>query len=169
MKYFLFFLIFLLVGSCVEFVGEVDVQLLELVFDFDSFIEVVVWQYIKMLEILLDINCIFCNVYLDGIWNFVKKGNWVSGFYFGVLWYFYVFIGDEKWKEVGEAELLKLDFVQFFDYDYDIGFWIFNLFGSVLCFIKDLSYVLVIVDVVKILKICYWLVIGVICFWDWYD
>ncbi|WP_282777133.1 glycoside hydrolase family 88 protein [Phaeodactylibacter xiamenensis] len=169
MKYFPFFLILLLAGSCAEPAGEADAQLLEPAFDLDSLTEVAARQYAKTLETLPDTNRIPRNAHPDGTWNLVKKGNWVSGFYPGVLWHLYALTGDEKWKEAGEAELLKLDSVQFFDYDHDIGFRIFNSFGSALRFTKDSSYVPVIVDAAKTLKTRYRPVTGVIRSWDWHD
>lgn len=169
MKYFPFFLILLLAGSCAEPAGEADAQLLEPAFGLDSLTEVAARQYAKTLETLPDTNRIPRNAHPDGTWNLVKKGSWVSGFYPGVLWHLYALTGDEKWKEAGEAELLKLDSVQFFDYDHDIGFRIFNSFGSALRFTKDSSYVPVIVDAAKTLKTRYRPVTGVIRSWDWHD
>lgn len=169
MKYFPFLLILLLATSCTEPARETDSQLLEPAFDLDSLTNFATQQYAKTLETLPDTNRIPRNAHLDGTWNLVKKGSWVSGFYPGVLWHLYALTGDERWKTAGEAALLKLDSVQFFDYDHDIGFRIFNSFGSALRFTQDSSYVPVIVDAAKTLKTRYRPVTGVIRSWDWHD
>jgi len=161
--------ILLLISSCADSGQPAEDQRVKPTFDLNTLIERADQQYSKTLETLPDTNRIPRNAHPDGTWNMVKKGSWVSGFYPGVLWHLYALTGDEKWHRAGEAALLKLDSVQFFGYDHDIGFRIFNSFGSALRFTKDSSYIPVILDAAETLESRYDPVTGVIRSWDWHD
>lgn len=169
MKYFSFLWALLFLGSCADSGQPPERQVVEPAFELDKLIAHADQQYAQTLETLPDTNRIPRNAHADGSWNMVKKGSWVSGFYPGVLWHLYALTGDEKWKRAGENALLKLDSVQFFGYDHDIGFRIFNSFGSALRFTKDSSYIPVILDAAETLESRYRPVTGVIRSWDWHD
>lgn len=169
MRYLPLFCLFLILQSCAAPADEAK-QAFDLSFDLGQVVAKADAQYTKTLETLGDTSRIPRNARPDGTWNLVKKGSWVSGFYPGVLWHLYALTGDEKWKTAGEAELLKLDSVQFFGYDHDIGFRIFNSFGSALRFTKDsAAYKQVILDAAETLEGRFRPVTGVIRSWDWHD
>ncbi|GHT14771.1 glucuronyl hydrolase [Bacteroidia bacterium] len=66
----------------------------------------------------------------DGGIQMVSIGDWISGFFPGELWYMYEYTHDESWKIQAEKFTEKLESLQFFTGDHDIGFRMYCSYGN---------------------------------------
>lgn len=66
----------------------------------------------------------------DGTWKTVPVSDWTSGFFPGCLWYMYEYTTDPYFRSSAERWTEKLEPMQFFTGNHDIGFMIFNSFGN---------------------------------------
>ncbi|MDR6785546.1 unsaturated chondroitin disaccharide hydrolase [Pedobacter africanus] len=64
-------------------------------------------------------------------WNFVRKEEWTSGFWPGILWYLYEYTGDAKWKIQADRFTGYLNpLTRRPAVDHDLGFQVFCSFGN---------------------------------------
>lgn len=62
--------------------------------------------------------------------KFVRKNDWVSGFFAGTLWYMYELTGDEFYAQHAEKHTEILHDIQYLKSHHDVGFMINNSYGN---------------------------------------
>ena len=67
---------------------------------------------------------------LDGTWKRISITDWTSGFFPGCLWYMFEHSQDPLFRSAAERWTQKLEPMQYFTGNHDIGFMIFNSFGN---------------------------------------
>jgi len=60
----------------------------------------------------------------------VKRGDWTSGFFPGVLWYLYEYTGDQKWEQQARKFTTRIEDEQYNGKTHDMGFKIFCSVGN---------------------------------------
>lgn len=98
--------------------------------------------------------------------KFADAGDWTSGFFPGVLWYLFEYTGDAKWKTEAEKFTANLKSQQYNKGTHDLGFMIYDSFGSGYKLTKDSSYRSVIINAAKSLSTRFHPTTGVIQSWD---
>ncbi|MFS4455953.1 glucuronyl hydrolase [Maribacter sp. 2304DJ31-5] len=73
----------------------------------------------------------------DGTTRFVGNYNWTSGFYAGSLWYLYGLNNDAKWKKRAIEYTEKLDTIQYWGGNHDVGFIMECSYGNGIKFSND--------------------------------
>ncbi len=91
---------------------------------------------------------------------------WTSGFYPSSLWYIYGISKDEKWKERAIRYTEKLDTIQYWEGNHDVGFMIGCSYGNGLKYMKSKSYEKVIVQTAKSLSARFRPKAGVLQSWE---
>ncbi len=81
----------------------------------------------------------------DGKLRLVGIYEWTSGFYPSSLWYLYGMTEDEKWKERAITYTEKLDTIQYWEGNHDLGFMIGCSYGNGLKYMDSKPYEAVIV------------------------
>ncbi len=95
-----------------------------------------------------------------------EAGDWTSGFFPGVLWYLFEYTGNAKWKIEAEKFTANLKSQQYNKGTHDLGFMIYDSFGSGYKLTKDSSYRSVIINAAKSLSTRFHPITGVIQSWD---
>lgn len=98
--------------------------------------------------------------------KFVGVYDWTSAFYPGTLWHLYKITGDEKWKERATLYTEKLDTIQYWQDNHDVGFMIECSFGNGIKY-GNKNYEDVIVQAAKSLSTRFNKNTGVIKSWEW--
>ncbi|MGS2741296.1 glucuronyl hydrolase [Sinomicrobium sp. M5D2P17] len=93
--------------------------------------------------------------------------DWTSGFFPGSLWYLYGLTKDDKWKDRGIAYTEKLDTIQYWEGNHDVGFIMECSYGNALKYIDSPAYDSVIVQTARSLSTRFRPKAGVIQSWDW--
>jgi len=62
--------------------------------------------------------------------SLVSSYDWTSGFYPGSLWYLHALTGDSKWKDKALEYTKKLDTIQYWEGNHDVGFMIECSYGN---------------------------------------
>ncbi|UNY97472.1 glycoside hydrolase family 88 protein [Zhouia spongiae] len=99
--------------------------------------------------------------------RYVGAYDWTSGFYPGTLWNLYALTKDEKWKERAVLYTEKLDTIQYWEDNHDVGFMIECSYGSGLKYMNSFEYDSVIVRTAKSLSTRFKPNAGVIQSWEW--
>ncbi len=73
----------------------------------------------------------------NGTTRFVDNYNWTSGFYAGSLWYMYALNNNIKWKERAIRYTEKLDTIQYWGGNHDVGFIMECSYGNGIRFSND--------------------------------
>lgn len=105
-------------------------------------------------------------IYKDSL-SLVGKYDWTSGFYPGTLWNLYGLTKDDKWKDRAVLYTEKLDTIQYWEGNHDVGFMIECSYGSGLKYMKSAEYDSVIVQTAKSLSTRFRPNAGVIQSWEW--
>jgi unsaturated chondroitin disaccharide hydrolase len=95
-----------------------------------------------------------------------EAGDWTSGFFPGVLWYLFEYTGNAKWKTEAEKFTANLKSQQYNKGTHDLGFMIYDSFGSGYKLTKDSSYRSIIINAAKSLSTRFHPITGVIQSWD---
>ena len=66
----------------------------------------------------------------NGSWKTIPMTDWTSGFFPGCLWYMYEYSKDPYFRSAAERWTEKLEPMQYFTGNHDIGFMIYNSFGN---------------------------------------
>lgn len=103
------------------------------------------------------------DIRLTGIYD------WTSGFYPGSLWQLYQLTGNERWKERAVEYTERLDSIQYWTGNHDVGFMIECSYGNALKHIDSEEYRQVIVQTAESLATRFRETTGVIKSWDWTD
>ncbi|OAQ40294.1 glucuronyl hydrolase [Pedobacter psychrophilus] len=93
-------------------------------------------------------------------------GDWTSGFFPGVLWFLYEYSGDNKWKIEAQKYTTNLKSQQYNKGTHDLGFMIYDSFGSGYKLTKDTSYKTVLINAAKSLSTRFHSIPGVIQSWE---
>ncbi|RNL81874.1 glucuronyl hydrolase [Sinomicrobium pectinilyticum] len=93
--------------------------------------------------------------------------DWTSGFFPGSLWYLYGLTGDKKWKDRAVEYTEKLDTIQYWEGNHDVGFIMECSYGNALKYMDAPAYDSVIVQTGKSLSARFRPKAGVIQSWDW--
>ncbi len=103
----------------------------------------------------------------DGSLKLVTPRDWCSGFFAGSLWFMYKFTKDEKWAKQADKFTRLIEIEQFDDTSHDIGFKIFDSFGSGFKLTGNTHYRDVVIQSAKTLTKRFNSKIGSIRSWDW--
>ncbi|MGS2762580.1 glycoside hydrolase family 88 protein [Sinomicrobium sp. M5D2P9] len=93
--------------------------------------------------------------------------DWTSGFFPGSLWYLYGLTKDNKWKDRATEYTEKLDTIQYWEGNHDVGFIMECSYGNALKYIDTPAYDSVIVQTARSLSARFRPKAGVIQSWDW--
>ncbi|MFV0564603.1 MAG: glucuronyl hydrolase [Flavobacteriaceae bacterium] len=99
--------------------------------------------------------------------KYVGEYDWTSGFYPGAMWYLYTLTKDEIWKERATLYTEKLDTVQYWSGNHDVGFMMECSYGNALKHFKSAGYDSVIVQTAKSLSKRFKPNAGILKSWDW--
>lgn len=98
--------------------------------------------------------------------KFVGPYDWTSGFYAGTLWNLYGLTKDRKWKERALIYTEKLDSIQYWSGNHDVGFMIECSYGNSLKYNDSKAYDAVIVQTAKSLLVRFRPNAGVLQSWE---
>lgn len=108
--------------------------------DVDKMIDFASSQYTKAVQTLTDTTRAPIQANADGSWIQKETSNWVSGFFAGILWFFYEYTNDQfrekqarRWNAALEQEKLNTN-------THDLGFMLYNSFGNGYRLTKDEQY-----------------------------
>lgn len=96
----------------------------------------------------------------------VSSYDWTSGFYPGSLWYLFELTQDSKWKERALRYTKKLDTIQYWEGNHDVGFIIECSYGNALKQIPSKKLERVIVQAAKSLSTRFHPKAGIIQSWN---
>lgn len=102
----------------------------------------------------------------DGKLKLSVAGDWTSGFFPGVLWFLYEYSGNKKWKTQAQKFTINLKSQQHNKGTHDLGFMIYDSFGSGYKLTKDTSYRSVLINAAKALSTRFHPIPGVIQSWE---
>jgi len=103
----------------------------------------------------------------DGSLRLITPRDWCSGFFPGSLWFMYEYTHGSKWKEKADKHTFLIESEQFDRTSHDVGFKIFNSFGSGYKLTDGEKYRDVVVQAAKTLSERYNDKIGSLRSWDW--
>lgn len=96
----------------------------------------------------------------------VKRGDWTSGFFPGILWYLYEHTGDATWKQEAEKHTAFVEEEQYNDKTHDMGFKIYCSVGNAYRLTADAHYREVLIQAAKTLATRFNPIVGCIRSWD---
>ncbi|MDO5980164.1 glycoside hydrolase family 88 protein [Flavivirga spongiicola] len=96
----------------------------------------------------------------------VHNYDWTSGFYPGSLWYLHALTGDSKWEKRALQYTKKLDTIQYWKGNHDVGFIIECSYGNALKVAPSEDFNKVIVQTAKSLSSRFHIGAGIIQSWD---
>ena len=96
----------------------------------------------------------------------IPPEDWTSGFFPGTLWYLYEFTGDAKWKNAAADYTKRLQSIQNFRGNHDVGFMLYCSYGNALRLAPDPAYRAVLVQGARSLCTRYSPQVGLIRSWD---
>ncbi|MBJ6367066.1 glycoside hydrolase family 88 protein [Snuella sedimenti] len=96
----------------------------------------------------------------------VSSYDWTSGFYPGALWYLYQLTQDENWKERALLYTQKLDTIQYWEGNHDVGFIMECSYGNALKAVPSKLFDAVIVQTAKSLSARFRPNAGIIQSWN---
>lgn len=102
----------------------------------------------------------------DGNIKYAQAHDWTSGFYAGSLWYLYKLTNDMKWQERAMDYTTRLDSVQYYTGNHDIGFMMESSFGNAMKLYPSAKYDSIIVQSAKSFITRYRPKAGILQSWD---
>ena len=102
----------------------------------------------------------------DGKLHLVNIYDWTSGFYPGSLWYLYGLTKDDKWKSRAVTYTEKLDTIQYWGGNHDVGFMIECSYGNALKYSDSNAYDSIIVRTAQSLSTRFRPKAGIIQSWE---
>ncbi|MDR3220076.1 MAG: glycoside hydrolase family 88 protein [Dysgonamonadaceae bacterium] len=106
------------------------------------------------------------SVRADGSIEMVSIGDWTCGFFPGELWYMYEYTSDPEWKLAAEKFTDKLEPVQYYKGDHDIGFRVYCSYGNGLRLTGNEKYKEIMMQSARSLMTRYNPQMGLIRSWD---
>jgi len=104
--------------------------------------------------------------YENGKFKLVNSKDWTSGFFAGILWFYYDYTKDTQWLKQAQIYTAKLTAEQYNKSTHDLGFMIYCSFGNGYRITGDTSYRKVIIQAAKSLSTRFNAKAGVIRSWD---
>lgn len=102
----------------------------------------------------------------NGRWKEVPITDWTSGFFPGTLWYHFEYTEDPQYRDAAERWTAKLEPIQYFTENHDIGFMIFSSFGNGYRLTGDPPYRDIILQAARTSTLRYDPTVGCIKSWD---
>lgn len=102
----------------------------------------------------------------NGNLKLVKSTDWTSGFFPGILWYIFLYTGDNVWRERADSFTQILETEKYNSRTHDMGFKIFCSYGTGYLFTKDEYYKGVIIEAARTLVSRFNKNVGAIKSWD---
>jgi hypothetical protein len=102
----------------------------------------------------------------DGSWKTVSLYDWTSGFFPGCLWYAFEHSHDSFFKKAAGQWTEKLDSIQYYTGNHDVGFMIFCSYGNGYRLTKNKTYKKVILQAANSLAARFNPKVGCIKSWD---
>lgn len=96
----------------------------------------------------------------------VRRGDWTSGFYPGVLWQMFALTKDKSWKDCAKAATARIEGEKDNGRTHDMGFKVYNSFGKGYQLTGDSHYRDVIMHAAKTLSSRFNPTVGCIRSWD---
>jgi len=96
----------------------------------------------------------------------IPPEDWTSGFFPGSLWYLYEYTSDAKWKNAAADYTKRLESIQNFRGNHDVGFMLYCSYGNALRLAPDPAYRAVLVQGARSLCTRYSPQVGLIRSWD---
>jgi len=96
----------------------------------------------------------------------IPPEDWTSGFFPGSLWYLYEYTGDAKWKNAAADYTKRLESIQNFRGNHDVGFMLYCSYGNALRLAPDPASRAVLVQGAHSLFTRYSPPVGLIRSWD---
>ena len=98
--------------------------------DVDKIMNFAMSQYTEAVQTLIDTAKAPIQNNADGTWIQKETSNWVSGFFAGILWYFYEYTNDPLWEKQARKWNAALEPEKFNTQTHDLGFMLYNSFGN---------------------------------------
>lgn len=98
--------------------------------------------------------------------RYVSAYDWTSGFYPGTLWHLYKLTGNKTWKERATLYTEKLDTIQYWQHNHDVGFMMECSYGNGIKY-GEKNYEDIIVQTAKSLATRFNKNVGAIKSWEW--
>lgn len=102
----------------------------------------------------------------DGSRKLVSRYDWTSGFYPGSLWYLHALTGESKWETRALEYTKKLDTIQYWEDNHDIGFIIECSYGNALKDTPSKEFEKVVVQAAKSLSTRFHPNAGILQSWE---
>lgn len=102
----------------------------------------------------------------EGNIKYAQAYDWTSGFYAGSLWYMFKLTEDDKWKDRAMDYTTRLDSVQYYTGNHDIGFMMEASFGNANKLYPSAKYDSILVQSAKSLTTRFRPVAGIIQSWE---
>jgi uncharacterized protein YyaL (SSP411 family) len=102
----------------------------------------------------------------DGQLKTASPTDWTSGFFPGTLWYLFEFSGDTKWKTAATDYTTRLESIQNFRGNHDVGFMLYCSYGNAQRLVPAPAYRAVLVQGARSLCTRYSPQVGLIRSWD---
>jgi len=102
----------------------------------------------------------------DGSRKLVSRYDWTSGFYPGSLWYLHALTGESKWETRALEYTKKLDTIQYWEDNHDIGFIIECSYGNALKDAPSKEFEKVVVQAAKSLSTRFHPNAGILQSWE---
>ena len=102
----------------------------------------------------------------DGSRKLVSRYDWTSGFYPGSLWYLHALTGESKWQMRALEYTKKLDTIQYWEDNHDIGFIIECSYGNALKDTPSKEFEKVVVQAAKSLSTRFHPNAGILQSWE---
>ncbi|MFZ5517658.1 MAG: glycoside hydrolase family 88 protein [Candidatus Zhuqueibacterota bacterium] len=99
-------------------------------FDCDALLTSAMAQYTKAVNSLTDTTRMPIHNKADGTWVQKSTSDWVSGFFPGILWYFYDYSGEQQWLQSARKWNAALEQEKFNTSSHDVGFMLYCSFGN---------------------------------------
>ena len=96
----------------------------------DSVLDVITYQYKKMIAQAADANRYPRSINDNGTLKLIDSGDWTSGFFPGSLWYLYELTGDTSWKDNAVKWNRKIENQKNVTNTHDLGFMFYCSFGN---------------------------------------
>lgn len=102
----------------------------------------------------------------DGRWKEVPITDWTSGFFPGTLWYHFEYTEDPLFRDAAERWTARLEPIQFFTENHDIGFMILSSYGNGYRLTGEPRYREILLQAARTATLRYDPVVGCIKSWD---
>jgi unsaturated chondroitin disaccharide hydrolase len=132
----IFFIIILITVAC----NQKQSPKFQLPSNVDKLMNFAMSHYSNAVQTLTDTTRAPIQGNADGTWIQKETSHWVSGFFTGILWYFYEYSNDPSWEKQARKWNAALEKEKFNTDTHDLGFMLYNSFGNGYRLTKDEKY-----------------------------